>query len=143
MDALAEGERGPPGGKDRWQCLIRAPARQVIAPVEVHGRLDRARWQGHGPGRREVVDVAHVCHDEPALALPLDQGRQLGRGHAGWMHDQEPAIEACPARPVTKLDGGKATDLMSAQVDQPLGLLSKRRQVARGGVRGHRGVRAG
>jgi hypothetical protein len=76
----------------------------------------------------KVVGIAHVSHDEPALAVSLDQGRELGRRRAGWMHDQEPAIGACLARPATKLGGGEASNLMSDQADQPLGLLSKRRQ---------------
>jgi hypothetical protein len=45
------------------------------------------------------------------------------------VHDQEPTIGAGPAHLLAKPRGGEAADLMSAELDQPLGLLGQRGQV--------------
>src|SRR5262245_9718768 len=136
MDAFAQGERGPPSVQKRRQRLIGAPAGQVIAPDEVHGHIDRASRQCHRLDRREVIGVTHVRHDEPALAVALDQRREPRHMRAGWMYHQQPPAGAGPRR-ATKLSDSDAADLMGAGFDQPLGLLRKRRQRRQRG--GHAG----
>jgi hypothetical protein len=137
VNAFAEREGRPPGGDDRWQRLVRTPVGQVIAPVGVHGHVDGPRWQSDRLDRGEVIHVAHVRHDEAALAAALDQGREPGRGSTVRVHYQEPTIGGGPARLLAKLPSGETADLVSTELDQPLGLLS------RGGQGWQRGRHAG
>ena len=101
----------------------------MIASVGVHGDVHGPRWQFDGLDRGELISVGHVRHDEPALAAVLEQGSELRRGGTVRVHDQESTIGAGPAHLLAKPRGGEAADLMSAEFDQPLGLLGQRGQV--------------
>jgi hypothetical protein len=128
VNAFAERERRPSSGDDRWQGLVGTPVGHMVASVGVHGHVHGPRWQFDGLDRDEVIGVGHVRHNEPALAAALGQGREPRRRDAVRVHDEEPTIGAGLAHLLAELGGGEAADLMSAELDQPLGLPGQRGQ---------------
>jgi hypothetical protein len=101
----------------------------VIASVGVHGDVHGPRWQFDGLDRGELIGVGHVRYNESALAAVLEQGCELRRRGTVRVHDQEPTISGGPVHLLAKLRGGETADLMSAELDQPLGLLGQRGQM--------------
>jgi hypothetical protein len=128
VNPFAEREGRPSGGDDRRQGLVGTPVGHMVASVGVHGHVHRPRWQFDGLDRGEVIGVGHVCHNEPALAAVLGQGCEPRCRGTVRVHDQEPTIGVGPAHLLAELRGGETADLMSAELDQPLGLPGQRGQ---------------
>ena len=128
LEAFAEQQRGPTGAGDRGQGLVRAPAGQVVAPVETGEQVDPRVRNGDVGDGLEPVDVGHVDDDEPGLVAMTQQRSQDRRRCEVGMDDHERPRRAGGGC-FLQLAGRDAGELGHAELDQPIDLGLERREV--------------